>query len=109
MASSQGGAGSRKHGRNCRSGGVTHSISLYRSRAHADRSVRGNVYHRPAGTCANCESKVGPFVAGPLPRTRVCGTTVRGPERFKALEQAVLECAKRRSELDWRRYAIKAA
>ena len=95
-AQGQKSSGSRKHGRNSRSGGITHSVSLYRSRFHKMKSTRGNIFSRPTGVCSNCGTKQGPFVAGPLPRLRVC--------------EDVVECCKRRSALDWLRYpAVKVA
>jgi hypothetical protein len=103
MAGKQGGGGgSRKYGRNSRSGGVTHSISLYRARLHKYKSIRGNLFHRPAGECANCGVTVGPFVAGPLPGSRICATQkvmVDGAE-----VRTALDCIKRRGALDFARY-----
>lgn len=103
--SSQKGSGSRKHGRNSRSGGITHSVSLYRSRSHRAVSTRGNHYHRPAGVCANCESKVGPFIAGP-DGTRICD-----PSRWVRVGETsvptIVVCNKRRADLDWQRFTAK--
>jgi hypothetical protein len=108
MASKSGGS-SRKIGRNSRSGGVTHSITLYRARFHKGRSTRGNHYHRPAGVCASCGATVGPFVAGPLPGLRICEIQkimVDGAE-----VRTALDCIKRRGQLDFARYgpAVKVA
>jgi hypothetical protein len=89
MAGKQGGS-SRKIGRNSRSGGTTHSTSLYRSRYHKMTSTRGSVYSRPAGVCANCGTTVGPFRAGPAPRTKMCDPWVDGNAH---------ECIKRRAIL----------
>jgi hypothetical protein len=95
-AQGQKSSGSRKHGRNSRSGGITHSVSLYRSRFHKMKSTRGNIFSRPTGVCSNCGTKQGPFGAGPLPRLRVCKDTT--------------DCGKRRAKLDFDRYpAVKVA
>ena len=101
MASKQGGS-SRKIGRASRSGGVTHSVTLYRSRFHKAKSTRGNRYSRPAGVCANCGTSVGPFVAGFMPGSRICATQkvmVDGAE-----VRTALDCIKRRGQLDFARY-----
>ena len=76
----------------------------YRSRAN-----RGNRYHRSAAVCATCETKVGPFVAGPLPGQRVCGVAFKDRHDSEAIRKSVEECGKRRSALDWQRYTAKAA
>lgn len=101
MAGKQSGS-SRKIGRNSRSGGVTHTVTLYMSRNHKVKSTRGNLYHRPAGVCANCGATNGPFIAGPEPKLKVCG--VRDPDRNALLAFA---CGKRRAALDWERYNAK--
>jgi hypothetical protein len=101
MASKSGGS-SRKIGRNSRSGGTTHSITLYRARFHKSRSTRGSRYHRPAGVCASCGTTVGPFEAGPLPGSRICvglKVMVDGAE-----VRTALDCIKRRGQLDFARY-----
>jgi hypothetical protein len=96
MASKQGGS-SRKIGRNFRVNGNTASSSRYMSRNHKMRSTRGNRYHRPAGECANCGSKQGPFRASWAGQgLRIC--------RDLAI------CGKQRVALDWKRYpAVKVA
>jgi hypothetical protein len=108
MASKQGGS-SRKIGRASRFGGVSHSITLYRSRFHKGTSTRGNLYSRPAGECANCGTTVGPFVAGPLPGTRLCVPLEVMVDGAKV--RTVTDCLKRRGQLDHERYGptIKVA
>src|ERR1035437_3882217 len=106
MAGSSSGS-SRKLGRASRWGGQAHSASLYMSKhgsGYRAHNNRGNLYHRRPAVCANCETTVGPFVAGFLPQTHLCSTRVHGPERAKALELVVLECNKRRGALDRERY-----
>jgi hypothetical protein len=94
MASKQGGS-SRKIGRNSRSGGVTHTMTLYRMRNHKAKSTRGSFYSRSAGVCANCGITVGPFRAGPAAGSRICDPRIDGRAH---------ECVKRRAALDAVRY-----
>jgi hypothetical protein len=111
MAGSSSGS-SRKIGRASRWGGTTHSASLYLSKhgsGYHSRANRGNRYHRSAPVCANCETKIGPFRAGPLPGQRVCGVAFKDRNDTELLRVKVEECGKRRSALDWQRYAVKAA
>lgn len=106
MAGSSSGS-SRKLGRASRWGGQAHSTSHYMAshgsgyRPHKDR---GNLYHRRPAVCANCQTSTGPFTAGCAPKTHLCTTRVKGPERVKALELVILECNKRRGALDRERY-----
>jgi hypothetical protein len=101
---------SRKIGRASRWGGQSHSSSLYVAKhgsGYRARKDRGNLYHRRPAVCSNCQTKQGPFTAGFLPGSHLCTTTVRGSERVRALELAILECNKRRGIVDRERYSIK--
>ena len=111
MSSSSSGS-SRKIGRASRWGGQSHTISLYLSKhgtGYKARKNRGDRYHRGRGVCANCQTTVGPFVAGPLPGLRVCGVRFEDRHNADLIRVRTEECGKRRSALDWERYSVKKA
>jgi hypothetical protein len=99
--------GSRKVGRQYRWDYSTHSQTKYVLSGHRRKSPRGNLYHRPAPVCANCQSTVGPFVAGPLPGLRICALEEVLVDGAKV--RTAHECIKRRAALDFVRYPMPVA